>query len=74
MHEHGKSDSPIVPKKPSNKESGRPDSAEKVEERGLGKGKTFQQTRHRTPCREKPDKRDGATAARVEILRLCVTA
>jgi hypothetical protein len=36
-----KSDSPIVPKKPSNKEYGKPNSAEKVEGRGLGKGKAF---------------------------------
>ncbi len=36
-----KSDSTIVPKKHPNKEIGRPDSAEGVEGRGLGKGKAF---------------------------------
>ena len=43
MHEHGKSDSPVVPAKPPNK-SGRP-GAEVVEERGLAEGNTDSTTR-----------------------------
>jgi len=38
MHERGKSDRPIVPEKPSNKELGAPSTAEEVEGRGLAKG------------------------------------
>jgi hypothetical protein len=43
MHEHGKSDSPVVPAKPPNK-AGRP-AAEVVEERGLVEGNTDDPTR-----------------------------
>jgi RNA-directed DNA polymerase len=43
MHEHGKSDSPVVPEKPSNKAA--PAVAEAVEERGLAKGNTAGSTR-----------------------------
>src|SRR5664280_930353 len=43
MHDHGKSDSPIVPAKPSNK-AGQP-AAERVEGRGLAKGNTEGKTR-----------------------------
>ncbi|MCA1703546.1 MAG: group II intron reverse transcriptase/maturase [Actinobacteria bacterium] len=43
MHEHGKSDNPVVPAKPPNK-AGRP-AAEAVEERGLAKGNTDDSTR-----------------------------
>ena len=43
MHEHGKSDSPVVPAKPPNK-PGVP-AAEVVEERGLAKGNTASKTR-----------------------------
>ena len=45
MDGKGKSDRPIVPEKPSNKEDGRPSSAEKVEGRGLAKGNSGEQTR-----------------------------
>src|SRR5579875_3127251 len=43
MHEHGKSDNPVVPAKPSNN-AGVP-VAEAVEERGLAKGNTGRPTR-----------------------------
>lgn len=52
MHEHGKSDSPIVPEKLSNNDCGEPQSAEKVEGRGLTKGNLSQQNRCRTQSRE----------------------
>lgn len=52
MNGTGKSDSPIVPRKHSNKLIGRPNSSENVEGRGLGKGKAFHQTRSRTQGRE----------------------
>ena len=51
MHEHGKSDSPIVPAKPANK-AGAP-VAELVEERGLTKGNAIQQNTPRTQSRNK---------------------
>jgi group II intron reverse transcriptase/maturase len=47
MNERGKSDRPIVPEKPSNKESGAPSSAEEVEGRGLAKGNSGEQNRDR---------------------------
>jgi hypothetical protein len=47
MHERGKSDRPIVPMKPSNKEPGAPSSAEEVEGRGLAKGNSGEQNRGR---------------------------
>ena len=49
MNEHGKSDSPVVPAKPSNKA----DAAEVVEERGLTKGNEIQQNTLRTQSRVK---------------------
>ena len=53
MHEHGKSDRPIVPEKPANnEEAGMPgSSAEQVEGRGLAKGNSIRQNRFRTLCR-----------------------
>ncbi len=45
MNDNRKSDKPIVPKKPSNKGGGRPRLAERVEERGLAKGNSVEQTR-----------------------------
>lgn len=44
MNGCGKSDSPIVPVKPSNKGCGAPLSAERVEERGLAKGNLLSET------------------------------
>jgi len=52
MHERGKSDRPIVPKKPSNKELGAPSSAEEVEGRGLAKGNSGEQNKDRALDRE----------------------
>lgn len=52
MHEHGKSDSPIVPEKLSNNGCGEPQSAERVEGRGLTKGNLSQSNRCRTQGRE----------------------
>ena len=52
MNEGGKSDSPILPEKPSNKGRGAPRSAERVEGRGLAKGNSTQSTRFRTQSRE----------------------
>jgi group II intron reverse transcriptase/maturase len=52
MNGRGKSDSPIVPKKPTNKASGAPRAAESAEERGLAKGNSSEQTRSRTQRRE----------------------
>jgi len=51
MHEHGKSDKPIVPKKSANKGGHRSGwtSAEPMEGRGLAKGNPDQQNRTRTP-------------------------
>jgi RNA-directed DNA polymerase len=45
MNDDGKSDKPIAPEKGANKERGRPCSAERVEERGLAKGNSGEQTR-----------------------------
>jgi len=45
VHDSGKSDKPIVPAKGANKEQGRPCPAERLEERGLAKGNTAEQTR-----------------------------
>ena len=45
MNGCGKSDSPIVPVKPSNKCCGALQCAERVEERGLTKGNLFSETR-----------------------------
>ncbi len=52
MNGSRKSDSCVVPGKPSNKGSGAPLSAEKVEGRRLTKGNSVQQTKHRTQSRE----------------------
>lgn len=52
MHEQGKSDSPIVPQKPSNNGGDALPPAERAEERGLTKGNSLQQTRCRTQSRE----------------------
>lgn len=49
MHEHGKSDRPIVPKKSPNKTS--PSAAEEMEGRGLAKGNLGQQNAPRTQGR-----------------------
>ncbi len=51
VNERGKSDRPIVPEKPSNKENGAPCSAEGVEERGLAKRNSGQQNRGRAQDR-----------------------
>ena len=55
MHEHGKSDRPIVPKKAANK--GEPPTAglpaERLEERGLAKGNSIRHDRHRTQSRDR---------------------
>lgn len=51
MNARRKSDSPIVPEKPANKGDGAPSPAESVEERGLAKGNSAQQTRTRTQRR-----------------------
>jgi len=51
MHERGKSDRPIVPEKPTNKECGAPYDAERVEGRGLAKGNSDQQNRDRAQYR-----------------------
>ena len=51
MHKYGKSDRPIVPERPSNKEGKIKSSAEKVEGRGLTKGNSYQQNSHRTQSR-----------------------
>jgi len=53
MHGGGKSDSPIVPKKASNKVIGKEVTAEGLEGRGLAKGNTREQDRHRTQSRER---------------------
>ena len=45
MNGNRKSDKPIVPKKVANKTPGRPGGAERLEGRGLTKGKTGEQTR-----------------------------
>ncbi len=45
MNGSRKSDKPIVPEKDANKERGRPRSAEGLEERGLAKGNSGEQTR-----------------------------
>jgi len=49
MHEHGKSDRPIVPKKSPNKT--RTPAAEEMEGRGLAKGNLSQQNAPRTQSR-----------------------
>ncbi len=49
MHGHGKSDSPIEPKKPPNKAE--PEAAEAGEERGLAKGNAPKRNMSRTQGR-----------------------
>jgi len=51
MNGSGKSDRPIVPRKPPNKAAGAPAAAEGVEERGLAKGNPRQFPRSRTQSR-----------------------
>ena len=50
MNGHGKSHSPIVPAKPSNKAGA--EAAEAVEGRGLAKGKTLERNVSRTQSRK----------------------
>ena len=52
MHERGKSDRPIVPRKLSNKAAGTPTAAEGVEGRGLAKGNPHQLPQTRTQSRK----------------------
>jgi group II intron reverse transcriptase/maturase len=54
MNGRGKSDSLVVPEKPSNKDGGAPRSAEGVEGRGLAKGNSGQQNGCRTQRRGSP--------------------
>jgi RNA-directed DNA polymerase len=51
MNAGGKSDSPIVPKRPANKVDGAPSAAESAEGRGLAKGNAGKQPRTRTQRR-----------------------
>ncbi len=51
MNGIGKSDRPVVPRKPSNKAAGALAAAERVEGRGLAKGKSRQHSRSRTQSR-----------------------
>jgi hypothetical protein len=53
MNEQGKSDRPIDTGEASEQESVRLRLAEEVEGRGLTKGKTFHQNKHRTQGRER---------------------
>ena len=48
MYGHGKSDSPEVPEKSSNKGDGAPPLAERAEGRGLAKGNLLRQNKSRT--------------------------
>ena len=59
MHERGKSDRPIVPEKPTNRECGAPCSAEGVEGRGPAEGNSDQQNRDRAQHRTCSAKRAG---------------
>ncbi len=52
MNGSGKSDKPIVPRKPSNKAAGAPEVTERVEERGLAKGNPRQPPQTRTQRRK----------------------
>jgi len=52
MNGGGKSDSLVVAEKPSNKDWGAPQTAERVEPRGLTKSNLLWQTRFRTQRRE----------------------
>jgi group II intron reverse transcriptase/maturase len=53
MHDCGKSDSPIVPKKTANKHDDASAKAEQSEGRGLVKGNMQEQNRHRTQSRDR---------------------
>lgn len=53
MHDCGKSDRPIVPKKSANKSADSPGPAERMEGRGLAKRNAHEQNRLRTQCRER---------------------
>ena len=49
-NDSGKSDKPILPEKDANKRRGGPRQAERLEERGLAKGNSGEQTRFWTRC------------------------
>jgi RNA-directed DNA polymerase len=51
MDGRGKSDTPIVPKKPTNKDGGAPPPAELVEGRGVAEGNRVRLSGFRTQCR-----------------------
>jgi RNA-directed DNA polymerase len=51
MNGHGKSDGPVVPMKPANKDGGAPPSAERAEGRGAAEGNPTRDARYRTLCR-----------------------
>ena len=53
MHDTGKSDRPIVPRKPANKAVAAASAAEPAEGRGLTKGNALQTTAPRTQCRSR---------------------
>ena len=53
MNGRGKSDRPVVPGKSPNNGGGAPRPAEGMEERGLAKGNSRQQTRHRAQHRDR---------------------
>jgi RNA-directed DNA polymerase len=54
MNERGKSDGPVVPRKPSNERAGRPEPEETVEGRGPAKENLDQPPRHRAQHRTEP--------------------
>ena len=56
MHGRGRSDSPVVPRKPPNKGGGAPSPAEGAEGRGLAKGNPGQQSKSRTQSRTGADR------------------
>ena len=60
MNERGKSDSPVVPAKPSNNAASA--VAEAVEERGLAERNTDDPNTSRTQCRARRVKRAGSCA------------
>lgn len=68
-HADEKSDTPVVPKKPSNKgKSQSGDPAEMVEERGAAKGNATKPPAQRTPCRNKIASR-GLEGVRIAVRR-----
>ena len=54
MNGRGKTDGPVVPQRPSNKDDGAPSSAEKAEGRGPTKGNSLRQNGVRTQSRDAP--------------------